>query len=410
MSVKRRTDTGRWEVRWREGSRNRSRSFRSKRDADAFWHEVERRKQMGQLATFTAGDQTLGELVEQWWRDYAIPNLAENTRKTYGAVWHRHAFPRLADFKLRDLTTRELERFRAELAVEGVGEPTILKTLTMLQAVCTAAVRWDLMQNNPVRNVAKPSQKPTRQVEPVHPVYVEALIGHFATSGRARDALMVSILAYAGLRPGELLALRWGHVGARSLRISSAVALGSEKTTKTGVARSVRLLAPLGRDLENYRDVFGPFPPDRLVFPSGFSGDLWQDDDWRNWRRRVFRPAAEAVGLSKPRPYDLRHSFVSLLIHEGVSIVEVAAQAGHSPQTCLSRYAHVFAEFDPTDRRPAADVIEEARAAAHVRATYAAGEVEDLRDSPESPQPLEALHRTRTDDPFLTMEVLYQLS
>lgn len=49
-------------------------------------------------------------------------------------------------------------------------------------------------------------------------------------------------------------------------------------------------------------------------------GGPWRDTDYRNWRKRTFAPAA-GPGL---RPYDLRHSFVSLLIHEGQSIVEVA--------------------------------------------------------------------------------------
>ena len=60
-----------------------------------------------------------------------------------------------------------------------------------------------------------------------------------------------------------------------------------------------------------------------------------------------------AAGLEAGRPYDLRHSFVSLLIHEGVSIVEVARQAGHSPEECLRTYAHTFEEFDrPSARQP----------------------------------------------------------
>ena len=81
-------------------------------------------------------------------------------------------------------------------------------------------------------------------------------------------------------------------------------------------------------------------------------GDPWRNDDYRNWRGRVFVPAAKAAGSSEPRPYDLRHSFVSLLIQEGVSIVEVARQAGHSPEECLRTYAHTFEEFDPADRTP----------------------------------------------------------
>jgi hypothetical protein len=72
--------------------------------------------------------------------------------------------------------------------------------------------------------------------------------------------------------------------------------------------------------------------------------------------------------------HDLRHSFVSLPINEGVSIVGVARQAGHSPEECLRTYAHTFEEFDPADRQPAEAVIAAARSPkgdSDVRVLYA---------------------------------------
>jgi integrase len=61
-------------------------------------------------------------------------------------------------------------------------------------------------------------------------------------------------------------------------------------------------------------------------------GELWQKSDWSNWRKRHFYAATEAVGLGRPRPYDLRHSFVSLRIREKeLSLVDLAGQLGHSP-------------------------------------------------------------------------------
>jgi integrase len=58
---------------------------------------------------------------------------------------------------------------------------------------------------------------------------------------------------------------------------------------------------------------------------------------------------------------NLRHSFVSLLIAQGATVVEVARQAGHAPTMTLSTYAHLFDELDEGDHRPAADQIWEAR-------------------------------------------------
>ena len=72
------------------------------------------------------------------------------------------------------------------------------------------------------------------------------------------------------------------------------------------------------------------------------------------------------------RPYDLRHTWASLLIQEGrMTLVEIAEQMGHSTQTLLSTYAHVIAELSG-DQRPVEDLIREARSdtgAAHKRPT-----------------------------------------
>jgi integrase len=100
---------------------------------------------------------------------------------------------------------------------------------------------------------------------------------------------------------------------------------------------------------------------DALVFPGHDDGPLTLTA-YKNWRRRYFDPVCAAVGLEGVRPYDLRHSFVSLLIHEGRSVVDVARQAGHAPTMTLDTYAHVFDEFDVEERITAEERIERARA------------------------------------------------
>jgi len=60
------------------------------------------------------------------------------------------------------------------------------------------------------------------------------------------------------------------------------------------------------------------------------------------------------VGVERPRPYDLRHSFVSLLSAEGHNVVEVARRAGHSPKMALDTYAPTT-DRPPIDRRGDAD-------------------------------------------------------
>jgi integrase len=68
-------------------------------------------------------------------------------------------------------------------------------------------------------------------------------------------------------------------------------------------------------------------------------------------------------------PYTLRHSFVSLLLAEGRSVLDVASQAGHKASLSLDTYGHLFADFDSSERIDAEAAIRAARETL-VPATY----------------------------------------
>jgi len=126
----------------------------------------------------------------------------------------------------------------------------------------------------------------------------------------------------------------------------------------------VRLITPLKHDLSSWQLACGR-PSRGPVFPDT-AGTAWNRDQWRNWHRRHFLPAAKASGVDISRPYDLRHTWASLLIQEGkLTLIEVAAQMGHSVQTLLDNYAHVIAELSG-EHRPVEDLIREARAPQNV--------------------------------------------
>jgi integrase len=350
-----------WRVRWRDGSRNRARTFDRKAEALAFEAEIRRRRLLGDLRPLDAGRQTLQEFAEDWWRLYALPNLAPSTLASYAALWDAHVLPRLGATPLRELDPLGLAAFRSELAVEGVRPAAVRRTMVILQGVLERAVEWQRIPANPARAVRKPPQRRERAVRPPSPPDVERIRERLLEGGRLRDAVLVSVLAYAGLRPGEALALSWGHIGERTILIERAVALGQLKTTKTGRTRTVRLLAPLASDLREWQIKRGRPSDEVLVFPRR-GGDVWGDDAWRYWRRRVFGPAVRAAGLeASVRPYDLRHAFVSLLLAEGANVVEIARQPGHSPTMTLSTYAHLFDEASGAKRVSAEEEIRRAR-------------------------------------------------
>lgn len=331
-----------------------------KRDADAFDAEVRRRKRTGELGQLDAGRERLSDFAEEWWRLYAVPNLAPKTRQVYADLWDRYVLPRLGGYPLRDLTPEVVARFRADLARGGVGDATIRKTLSILQGILQRAVEWHRLPANAAKAVRKPVQRRARVVDPPSPLAVELMRAQLRERGRLRDATLVCLLAYAGLRPGEALALEWRHVRERTILVESAVALGAVAETKTRQTRTVQLLPPLASDLAEWRLASGRPDARALLFP-GREGKPWADHDWRNWRRRIFAPLAASVGLGSARPYDLRHAFCSLLIAEGRSVVEIARQAGHAPAMTLDTYGHVIDELEGAERRPAEVVIRKAR-------------------------------------------------
>ncbi len=340
----------RYVVRWREGDRNRSRSFTRKRDADAYNAEVNRRRQLGPIAVqqLDAGKQSLDAYVREEWGPAHAPTLSKKTMQTYTASYGHHIGPYLGSMPLREITPGTLGRWQAARLRDGAGPSAMQTAVMLLGSILQAALREGKIATNPQRVMPKTKVPRRKEVRPLTPVAVETLRRSMLEGDGphgARDAVLVSVLAYAGLRPGEALALRWQDVRENTLLIERSVSLGEVKETKTGATRTVRLLDPLRRDLAEWRMASGRPPAGGLVFPA-HDGDEWGDDDWRNWRGRSFTRALKATGLPHARPYDLRHSFASLLLAEGRNVIYVARQLGHDATLTLRTYGHVMGELE----------------------------------------------------------------
>lgn len=346
VTVAKRKDTGAWECRWRENGRRRSRSFDRKGDANTFATAQERRLQLG--VDFDAGRESLSDFMETYWRDYAVPNLKPETRAVYMQTWAKHILPRLGGFELREITPAVVEDFRVQLNAAGVGSPTIIKAMALLQGILKRAVVRGRIQSNPVREVDKPRQRRTVKPVPLAPATVEGIRSRLSQ----RDAALVSLLAYQGLRPHEAVSRRVEDLRPR-------IFVEESKTGREGRERRVDWLSPAKGDVLDYLMAAGV--RSGLVFPAR-DGGPWDKDEWRYWRRYVYQPAAKAAGVEGDlRPYRLRGSFVSLLLWEGRSVGYVAEQAGHSVATLARHYAGVLEELEGGERVSAEAAIRAAR-------------------------------------------------
>lgn len=307
-------------------------------------------------------------LAEFWpvWRDDARGRLAPSTLNSYEAIWHKRVRPRFGSFALDDIQPRDISQWRAELLADGVGPETARRTMVTLQAMFTVAIEWGEARMNPVSVVRKPRQGRHRAVAPLTPEDVEAIRHELLADGDECSATMVSVLAYAGLRPGEMLGLEARHIREHTILVEQAVNDGRLKRQKTGrIYRTIDLLPVLASDLACYVESKQAGKHAGLLFPRA-DGQPWRVDDWNNWRNRHFFPATKRAGIGRPRPYDLRHSFASLLVREQrTSVVDLADQLGHAPTMTLNTYAHVFAEHRRAEPVDANEWILRARAEVH---------------------------------------------
>ncbi len=322
----------------------------SRRTAAARDRELDDLRWQGQIEAADAGRESLREATEPWWTDHVEPNLAQSTVLSYANVLDRHLLPRLGETPIRDIDPARVLELQRELRTGGVGDPMAHRILMVLSGIMRHAVLRGRLDRNPVQPVRVVQPKRRRAIRPLAPVAVERTRRAMLDRDDEASATLVSLMAYAGLRPAEATALAWRHVGERTLLVEqSADGEGGTKVTKTGVIRTVPLLAPLADDLAAWRAASSP-PSDEAPIAPRSDGGWWTGTDYRNWRRRRFDPAVERAGLPVTRPYDLRHSYASLMVQAGYSAVELATELGHAPTLTLDTYAHVFSEFARGER------------------------------------------------------------
>jgi integrase len=355
------------------------------------------------------GRTTLEEFLVEWWDTYAVTHLRPNTLATYTTLLDRWIVPYLGRKRLREVTRQTIDAYCARIRADGAGAPTVNRALGVLQGVFHRAVEWRRLAWNPVVGTRRLTHSRATTIDARIPETVEAV--------RARldrqNAALVSVLAYEGLRPGEAYALVWSDVlddrgrPRKRLLVQHAISGDEVTTPKSARAREPELFAPVARELAELHLAQGRPQREALVFPDAAGGHLRR----QNWRRRVWIPALERAGVPYFRSYDLRHTCATLLLYEGRTLNEVAEHLGHADPGFTARtYAHVMRDASRRRRVPIAQAIRTARRRPLVDPSASKTTSGRKRSGQKSLEIERADARTRTGDPFITSEVLYQLS
>ena len=177
--------------------------------------------------------------------------------------------------------------------------------------------------------------------------------------------LLIRVLAYTGLRFGELAALRVSRVDLMRRRLIIAESVTEVRgkavfgTTKNHATRSVAAPRSL---VDSLTEQLAGRGPGEFVFPAPRGGVLLL----RNLRRQVFDPAVRAADLGKLTPHELRHTAASLAISAGANVKAVQRMLGHkSAAMTLDVYADLFDDdldavaerLDAATRKPGVPLV-----------------------------------------------------
>lgn len=345
----------RWRVRYRkiDGRTTSKGSFVTRKDASMWERENGSAKAAGTAVLPSDLKLPLGPFIDAHLARTIglIPSTIANGR-AIAKTWVLEDWP---EKKIGSIKRQAVNTWIEQITAENAGPSTVQKAHGILLASLQRAVESGVLPANPATGATLP-----KVVSPKHQYLTHEEVLEHANAIDPRSKTLIGILAYCGLRFGELSALRVDRVdlNARRLRITRAVTSVrghmEEGPPKFGKLRTVHF--PEMFDAMMRGQVEGKAQSD-YVFSAPRGGLLRQDD----WRSRAFAAAKTKINVDRadaakkanrtfePFPnitlHDLRHTAAPLAVSAGANIKALQVMLSHaSASMTLDVYADLFSE------------------------------------------------------------------
>ena len=339
---KRTTSSGeaRYDVRSRIGERVVTRTFKRRRDADAYATTLEADRLRGVAVDPRAGHVRFGDYARSWLE--RRPDLSVTTRHDYRKLLDNHLVPEFGRTEIAAIAPSAVRSWWAALAARYPARAA--KGYRLLRAILNTAVADGLLGRTPCQVSGAGQER-----SPERPTATVAEVQALADSMPDRLSLVVWLATFCGLRRGELLALRRRdldllHHQVQVERSLAHLADGSvlAKSPKTSAGRRHIAIPPhLLPNIATHLEEHTAPEADSLLFTGEKGGPLRPhvlQAQWEKARRRVGRPDLHI--------HDLRHSGNTWAAATGASTAELMARMGHASPAAALRYQHATAERD----------------------------------------------------------------
>lgn len=276
---------------------------------------------------------TVREWIAYWQEVYDKPRSRPTTYAAHDYVFNNHILPGLGDIKLAELTEivvgdflENRKRFgshRPESAdYPGLGDNAMRAIHRLLQQCLERAVEDGKIEKNPARAFHCARQKAAK-VNILSAMEVEDYLDAAAQLGYLP---MFTLALTTGLRPGELIALKWSdlNVEKRTLTIHEGRSVECrELVDYAGGTRTISLSRQTVQLLEQEHARHSNSP---YMFPH--PGTLRPYSP--NMARLLHKRVTEQAGLDHVRFVDLRHTCAALSLQDGMEVEELSKMLGHS--------------------------------------------------------------------------------
>ena len=296
------------------------------------------------------GRYTVGQWMEVWFEHYAKVKVRPSSHQTYRGYIDNHIKPNIGKIQLEKLTSLDLQKFYKKLLGKGrvdriesrkqsngLSAKTVQNIHQIISSAMKLAQEQKLIASNPTEGCALPRLE-HREMQTLPVEQLQSFLREAKDSGVFE---LYYLELVTGLRRGELLGLKWEDVDLErgDLRVRRQIArINGEVVEAPLKTKNAYRTLPLAEDtvsilLEQKKKVAGS----PWVFPSSTGGPI-SPDSVLHMLHRVLKRA----GLPRIRFHDLRHTFATLALQNGVDVKTVSGMLGHfSAGFTLDTYAHV---------------------------------------------------------------------
>ena len=301
------------------------------------------------------------EFAEQWFEEYAKPNLRNTTYERMLQLRGR-VYAAIGHLRMDKITPRQIQAFVNTLSKDGANErtgkplapKTIRHNLSLISDVFSYAVKVGVAADNPCSKVTLPKDTPKEKK-----IYTREEVERFLTllnSEPLKYRVFFNLLIYSGFRRGEMLGLEWKDIDFENEIIS--VRRTSNYTAKKGIYTDTTKTRKSQRSLKFPKEIMDMLKEykEEQDAEALRLGDKWHETDrlFVKWDGRPMQNGTPYFWLGEfCEKHDLpfygihsyRHLFASLLVNQGVDIVTVSGALGHSVVSTTSNvYCHMLQE------------------------------------------------------------------